>query len=77
MTINVMYSCTLCALIDASVTVPARESETKPVVEWVEETIKLIAADHARRSPLCRPKQLHNLKIPIEGAEWVGGPPIQ
>jgi hypothetical protein len=75
-TITVMYSCTLCGNRDTPVKVPARESEM-PVVEWMERTIALVGADHHRTNPRCIARQLHDLKIPISGAEWVGGPPIQ
>lgn len=75
-TLKVMYSCHLCGLHDAPVFVPARESEEN-VKPWIDRTILLLAKDHAARRPGCRPRQLHDLKIPITGAGWIGGPPLQ
>lgn len=74
-TIIVRYSCTLCALIDASLTVQARTSE-EDIKQWMDKLIVQLSDDHRRRSPGCHPKQLHNVKIPMDGAAWIGGPPI-
>lgn len=73
-TIAVKYSCVGCGLVRAEAVVPAREEEG--VVEWVEQTIRRVAADHARRSSWCV-GILTDLMIPITGVEKIGGPPIQ
>lgn len=73
LTITVLYSCDLCGLTDAHCDVPAREDED--VLVWMEQTIQLVAANHHRRSPLCRPKTLKNLMIPMTGRDRIGGPP--
>lgn len=76
LTIDVLYSCHLCGLSDVTVSVRARRSE-EDVIAWMEGTcIPATGADHARRSPTCHPQSLQNLKIPIDGAEWVGGPKV-
>lgn len=73
MTITVKYSCHDCGLVKAECVVPARQDED--VVVWMEHTIRLAAQDHARRSPRCHPKQLHDLMIPMPpGTDRVGGP---
>ena len=36
-----------------------------------------VGADHHLRSPECLSDHLQNLKIPITGADRVGGPAIQ
>lgn len=69
--ITVRYSCHECGIKDAAVEVPARELED--VLVWMDATGRLLGADHARRSPRCRPDHLSDLKIPIEGADRVGG----
>ena len=74
LTIRCFYSCPLCGLKKAAVEVQARGSED--VVAWMDATIRTIAADHRRRSPLCRPVQLHDLMIPIHGSEKIGGPSV-
>jgi len=71
-TIQVFYSCPLCALRKVAISVPAREGED--VLQWMEATLRLLAADHAQRSPTCHPDQLHDLMIPMTGTARVGGP---
>jgi len=71
--ITVFYSCPACGLKDVAVVVPARETEDVRV--WMDKTIRLTCDDHAQRSPSCHPEQLHDLKIPITGADRVGGAP--
>jgi hypothetical protein len=76
MTITVMYSCPECALTKVSCIVPAREEED--VLVWMDETIRLVAADHDRRSPRCHPKTLKDLYIPMPpGTDRIGGPTRQ
>lgn len=72
--IVVRYSCTLCGLMDAECRVTERGDEG--VLEWTEAMIVELCRDHAARSPGCHPKELHNIKIPIDGADKIGGAPI-
>ena len=74
MNITVFYSCTLCDLLKIAVEVPAREDED--VLDWMKQTIQFIANDHFGRSPNCRPEQLHDLMIPVTGANKIGGPSL-
>jgi hypothetical protein len=74
-TITVMYSCDECALSKVSCLVPAREDED--VTVWMEQTIRLISADHDQRSPGCHPKMLKDLYIPMTGTDRIGGPTLQ
>jgi hypothetical protein len=75
--IRVLYSCHTCGLTKASCDVPARAAED--VATWMDATIELLAADHRARSPGCTPVdgQLHDVMIPIGGADKVGGAPVQ
>lgn len=77
MNIVVMYSCTLCGVRDVRAELPARESPDVPVVTWMHDTIARIAQHHREQHPNCIAKQLHDLKIPMDGREWIGGPAIQ
>lgn len=74
-TIKVRYTCTLCATLDVVVTVPARGDED--VGKWLDQTAAYIGDDHRRRSPKCVARKMTNLKIPITGADKVGGPIIE
>ncbi len=71
LTITVKYSCFDCFLTNVEVIVPAREPD-EDVVRFMNQTIEHIGRDHHRRSPQCRPQELKNLMIPIEG-DVVGG----
>lgn len=77
MNIVVQYSCTVCAVRDVKVEVPVRESPDVDVVQWMKQTIARVAGHHRNLHPYCLAKALHDLKIPMQGVEWVGGPPIQ
>lgn len=70
--IMLRYSCPLCGLRDAETPVPARQEQDAAV--WLDQTIRELARDHAARSPRCRAHQLRDIKIPIEGADRLGGP---
>jgi hypothetical protein len=74
-TIRARYSCQGCGLADVGVDVPAREDED--VCVWMNATVQKLAADHRRRSPRCRANAFQEVKIPITGADRVGGPSIQ
>lgn len=76
-TLAVQYTCLLCGIRDAVVQVPARRSEAEDLKAWMDATIVLISAHHRRRSPTCHPRTLTNMKIPIDGVAYVGGPPVQ
>lgn len=76
MTITVLYSCAGCRLRNATVVVPARES-TEDVAVWMNDTVRRVSADHRRRSPFCRARAMQEVKIPMTGAERIGGPSIQ
>lgn len=75
MTITVLYSCVLCGLDRATCVVPARADEDVRV--WMDQTIRVVAADHAHRSPTCTAQQLSNLMIPMTGADRIGGLAVQ
>jgi len=47
------------------------------VVKWLDQTAAYVALDHRRRSPNCIARKMSNLKIPLTGADRVGGPPIE
>lgn len=74
MTITVKYSCRDCRLHRVTVSVPARDSED--VADWMKATVRLVSADHARRSPACHPKALSELLIPMDGTQKIGGPAV-
>lgn len=74
-TIQVLYSCDLCGLKDVAVDVPMRGEED--VLQWMDKTVIHLGNDHFRRHPECHPEKLTNIKIPITGAEKIGGPAIQ
>lgn len=74
-TIRVRYSCPDCGLKKVVCEVPARGEEDVRI--WMEATIASVGADHQRRSPRCHPTQLHDLMIPMTGADRIGGPNIQ
>lgn len=77
LTIRVQYSCALCGVQNGSVDVPARMSDDDNVVHWVEQICgNAIGQDHRRRSPTCPARKISEVKIPIDGAERVGGPAI-
>lgn len=70
-----MYSCAPCGLKRVRLAVPARGEED--VVAWMESTVRVVKADHDRRSPHCHPTELTELMIPRTGADRIGGPTVQ
>jgi hypothetical protein len=74
MTIMVRYSCPACGLKDVQVDVPARGEED--VIAWMDQTFHAIGADHRQRSPNCRPERLVDVKVPMAGADRIGGPSV-
>lgn len=77
MKITVQYSCVLCGLKNVSLAVPARTSDKVNVKLWLEQTARYIGEDHQMRTPGCPSKSIQDLKIPVDGAEWIGGPTVQ
>ena len=78
MYIDVRYSCNLCGLEDVVVSVPARESELDPLMEWWTMMLLRVGENHRIRSPQCQTKSLQRLKIPMgKATKWVGGVDIQ
>lgn len=69
-TVTLKYSCRECALPRTDLVVPAREPGVD-VKEWMDTTVRLVASDHFRRSPLCRAKTITELLIPAN--EYIGG----
>jgi hypothetical protein len=76
-TVRVLYSCWTCGLVNVPCHVPARGEED--VATWMDATTGLLAADHGKRSPGCIPAdgQLHDVMVPLAGADKVGGAPVQ
>ena len=73
--ITVMFTCKVCGVEKVKVSVPARESPGKDLMEWMDETMLECMAMHLAHSPLCSTKHL-DLMIPLAGdAEWVGQQP--
>lgn len=75
MTTTCKYSCKLCGIKRVALEVPARSVES--VTAWMDATVRRIAADHRRRSPHCRAKELTELLIPTTGTDRIGGPVVQ
>jgi len=75
-TIRCFYSCDGCGLKDQGVDVPARVGDDDVVV-WMEQTVRLLVQDHKRRRVGCHPKSLQEIRIPMAGADRIGGPTIQ
>lgn len=75
LTIPVLYDCVDCGTTNAEVRVPARKAETD-VREWMEATTVLLMRDHSQRSPRCRATKFTTVKIPVTGAEHIGGAPV-
>lgn len=76
-TIDVMYSCPVCGLVQVTAKVPVRR-EGEDVVRWLEATVvPALSSDHDRRSPDCRTQTLSDLMIPLSGCDYIGGPMVQ
>lgn len=73
---TILYSCPQCGLKNCEVKVPYREA-SEDVVAWVKQVVEIVlASDHRERSPTCRTDKLCEVKIPITGVGWIGGPPL-
>ena len=75
--IPVLYSCVLCGIQKRECMVPER-GETEDVVHWMRDTLpRSVQADHLAVSPNCTADKISEVYIPIDGADKIGGPPIQ
>lgn len=74
--ITLFYSCDLCGLTDVALEVRERPAE-EDVRVWMDGVVRAVWVDHARQRPDCHPTEMKNLKIPMTGRQWVGGPVIQ
>ena len=74
-TIQNKYSCIECGLSDTCCEVTARSEED--VLVWMDYLILAIAYNHSMRSPHCPAKSITDIKIPISGADKIGGVAIQ
>jgi hypothetical protein len=72
--ITLLYSCHDCTLVKVPCEVPVRQEES--VTDWMSKVILWLCEDHAKRSPGCHPKMLHDVMIPIEGVDKIGGGPV-
>lgn len=72
--LTVFYSCHDCKLVKVPVQVPERENED--IKTWMDALLHLLAQHHRRVSPYCFPKHLHDLMIPVTGADKIGRPAV-
>lgn len=70
--ITLMFTCKGCGLVDHKFQVPARESADHDVVAWMKKVEAWVSDEHTRVSPKCTANKLDNLKIPMEGADFIG-----
>lgn len=71
MTIECMYSCTLCGIIKAHVEVACR-TDDEDISDWVKNVcVPTLCDDHAKRSPSCHPEKLSEVYIPITGSKFI------
>lgn len=75
LTITVFYTCQDCGLQHVICVVPARQDDDVRV--WMDRTVRLVAADHRRRSPRCQAQSLTELRIPMTGTDRIGGVAVQ
>lgn len=73
--VTVFYSCPRCGVVDKPLTVRCRQ-RGEDSSDWVYMVIELLSVDHHTAFPGCGTKTLHDLKIPVAGAEYLGGPAI-
>jgi hypothetical protein len=72
--LGITYSCPSCGLVQVEAKVRFRES-SEDVLHWMDQVVTPgLARDHQRRSPTCHPTGLRDVKIPVTGADWIGGP---
>lgn len=62
--IQCKYSCKMCGIHRVVISIPARGEED--VVAWLHNVCgTTVAADHARRSPLCNATSMSEFMIPV------------
>lgn len=61
---NILYKC-FCMTAEVEVAVPDRLPETD-ILDWMEIVQECLAADHAKRSPLCQSDKAEYAKIPFD-----------
>lgn len=69
--ITVFFDCPVCKVVKHELQVPARLTEDRDVVKWIEQTMRYCYDEHRRLFPGCR-ETLKNLLIPIKDAEFIG-----
>lgn len=73
-TLSILYSCPLCRLRDATVEVRLRRPD-EDVVAWMKEVVEPgLVRDHRSRSPSCTAPSARDVKIPLTGRQYIGGP---
>lgn len=72
-TLTVFYSCFACGLDDVMCEAPVRQ-KYEDVFVWMEKLSYVLSDDHDARSPECHVSVLSNIKVPIDGANMIGGP---
>lgn len=75
MNITVLYSCNGCGLKRAEVSAPIRQPD-QDLMKWMDTLGICLAQDHAKRSPDCTAHSCSDVMIPINGAQYVGGPAV-
>lgn len=73
-TIELLYTCGTCTVIDRPLTVPVRGEED--VKAWMDATIKLLVIDHQKQTPGCTATSFKMVKIPSDNRTKVGGPVV-
>lgn len=74
-TIECMYTCEGCGLVDRKVNVPERKGDTD-VVLWVGHILGVaISKDHSSVSPQCTATKMANVKIPLSDDARIGENP--
>lgn len=63
--VTVRYSCLECGLSAAEVEVPAHTRREDPRVWVVTKLAYALRDDHARRSPICRCREMTEVLVPI------------
>jgi len=70
--LTIFYTCDSCGINERPINVKAREKDEN-IVRWIEQVTICISNDHSRVSPDCRAERMTNVKIPISGADQIGG----
>lgn len=76
LTITVLYSCEGCGTKDRGVAVTCR-AQHEDVRVWMDQTVvRTLAKDHRARHPTCQATVMQEIKVPMSGRQWVGGPAV-